>query len=132
MAQMSGMPPILRLKRSSQSGAKVMTAAWQVVFTESTSASLLAYLFGGGTINLTPMLAGDTIDIRVRKILVSGGTWVNHDLINYQNAQPANHPSVQLSALLDVYGVEVAMRQTAGVLRTIEVEFYDAKRLGLV
>jgi hypothetical protein len=131
MAEMSGMPPILRLRRSAQSGNKAMTLAWQVIYYEDTATSLLAYIFGGGQIDLTNMQAGDTIDIRIRKRMVSGGNLVNHDQLQYNDAQPANHPSVSISGIPNVYGIEIAMRQTAGVLRTLGMEFYDAKRLGL-
>ncbi len=134
MAVVSGMPPILRLKRSAQSGAKAMTAAWQVVYTENTAASTLAYIFAGAEINLLPMVLGDTIDIRVRKILVPQGAWVNHDQKDYNDVQPVTHPSRHIGPIPDVYGVSIEMRQPAvGVaLLTIETEFYDAKRLGLV
>lgn len=134
MAIVSGMPPILRSKRSAQSGVKAMTAAWQVIYTENTVSSALAYLFMGAEINLLPMAAGDTIDIRVRKIVVAGGAWVPHDQKNYIDAQPVTHPSRHIGPIPDVYGVEIAMRQTAVAiaLLNIETEFYDAKRLGLV
>lgn len=107
-----------------------MTAAWQVIYTE-VSSSNLAYLFGGARMNLSTMQAGDHIDIRVRKRVVAGGAWVNHDQFGYDNVQPANHPSVAITAIPDVYGMEIAMRQTAGVLENIECEFYAAKILGL-
>lgn len=129
MAFATSIPPLLALRRSAQSGVKVMTAAWAVVFTDL-STSTIAYLFGGAKINLSPMQAGDHIDIRVRKIVVSGGAWVNHDELGYDDAQPADHPSVSISSIPDVYGTEISMRQTAGVLRTIECEFYAAKILG--
>jgi len=128
MAQMFGMPPILRLKRSAQSGSKAMAAAWTVVYIETCP---LAYIFAGVEINLSPMQAGDTIQVRVRKQILSGGALTPHHEMTYQDAQPATHPSVHISAIPDVHGVEIAMRQTAGVLRSIEVEAYDAKRLGL-
>lgn len=124
-------PPMLRLKRSAQSGSKAMPAAgaWTIVFTES---STLAYIFAGAEIDLSTMAAGDTIDIRVQKRLISAGALTNHDQKEYNDAQPAGHPSIHIAPIPDVYGVEIAMRQTAGVLRTIVCEFYDAKRLGLV
>jgi len=134
MAVVSSMPPSLSFKRSAQSGSKTMTAAWQVVYTENTTSSALGYLFAGGEINLSGMAAGDTIDIRIRKIIVPAGAWVVHDQVNYANAQPVTHPSIHINPIPDVYGVEIAMRQTAVAvaLLTIETEFYDAKRLGLV
>ena len=134
MAVVSGMPPVLSFKRSAQSGTKGMTAAWQVVYTENTSLSLSGYLFAGAEINLSGMAAGDTIDIRIRKILVPAGAWVIHDQKTYSDAQPVTHPSIHINPLPDVYGVEISMRQTAVAvaLLTIETEYYDAKRLGMV
>jgi hypothetical protein len=106
-----------------------MTVAWSVVYSDLSSSNI-AYLFGGAKINLSTMQAGDHIDIRIRKIVLSGGAWVNHDQLPYDNVQPADHPSVSIAAIPDVYGIEIAMRQTAGTLRTIETEFYAAKVLG--
>ena len=133
MAVVSSMPPMLSFKRSAQSGLKTMTAAWRVVYTESTATSLLAYLFAGAEINLFPMAAGDAINIRVRKILVPGGAWVNHDQVSYVGAQPVSHPAVHINPIPDVYGVEISCQQVAVAvaLLTIETEFYDAKRLGM-
>lgn len=131
MAGGTSVPPLLALRRSAQSGPKAMTAAWQVVYTDL-STSAIAYLFGGAKINLTPMQAGDHIDIRVRKVVLPGAGWVNHDEIGYDDAQPVDHPSMSIPSIPDVYGVEIAMRQTAGVVRSIECEFYAAKILGLM
>jgi len=134
MAVVSGMPPILRLKRSAQSGAKGMAAAYGVVYTENTVSSALAYIFSGAEIDLSPMAAGDIIDIRVRKVIVPGGAWVNHNELNYIGPVAAGHPAVHIGPIPDVYGVEISMRQTAVAvaLLSIDCEFYDAKRLGLV
>ena len=129
MAGATSVPPVLALRRSGQSGTKAMAVAWTVVYSDLSSSNI-AYLFGGARINLSPMVAGDHIDIRIRKIVISGGAWVNHDQLGYDNAQPADHPSVAIGAIPDVYGVEIAMRQTAGTLTTIETEFYAAKVLG--
>lgn len=132
MAIASGMPPMLRSRRSSQSGLKAMGAAYTVIYTENTLTSESAYIFMGAEINLTPMLAADVIDVRIRKIIIRGGAWANHDEKSFSDAQPTGHPSFRIAAIPDVYGVEISMRQTAGVLRSIECEFFDAKRLGLV
>lgn len=129
MAGATSVPPLLALRRSGQSGTKAMAAAWTVVYSDLAS-SHIAYLFGGAKINLSSMAAGDHIDIRVRKIVISGGAWVNHDQMDYDDAQPADHPSVSIAGIPDVYGLEISMRQTAGTLRTIETEFYAAKVLG--
>ena len=129
MATVSSMPPMLRLQRSLQSGIKIMTAAWQVVYTES---SIVAFLFSGAEIDLSVMAGVDAIDIRVRKRLTDGGAWVVHDQAPpYVGTQPVNHPTVHIAPLANTYGIEIAMRQTAGVLRSITVDIHDAKRLGL-
>jgi hypothetical protein len=130
MAWAVSVPALLALRRSTQSGIKAMTADWGIIYTELSSSNL-AYLFGGARMNLSSMQAGDHIDIRIRKRVVSGGNWVNHDQLGYDDVQPANHPSVEIKSIPDVYGVEIAMRQTAGVLENIECEFYAAKILGL-
>ena len=128
MASVSSMPPMLRLRRSAQSGAYAMAAAYAVIYTES---SAMAYVFAGAEIDLSTMQAGDIIDIRIRKQLVDAAGWVNHDEKSYSDAQPTGHPSIHIAPIPDAFGVEISMRQTAGVLRTVVAEFYDAKRLGL-
>ena len=61
---------------------------------------------------------------------VSGGAQVVHHLMSYSDVQPVNHPSVHIGPLLDVFGVEVSMRQTAVAvaLLNIDCEFFDAFR----
>ena len=123
-------PPILRLKRSAQSGAKAMTADYVVVYTEST-VSGIAYIFAGAEFDLSNMAAGDVIDVRVRKVILSGGGWVNHDEFQYTGAQPSGHPSKHINPIPDVYGTEISMRQPVGVSKSVDAEFYDAKRIGM-
>jgi len=130
MAHGAATPPMLRLKRSGQSASYAMTAAWQVVYSEFIGNNM-AYFFAGAIIDLSTMAAGDTVNIRVRKVVMSGGDWVLHDQMAYEDERPARHVTVHIPPLPDVYGVEISMQQTAGVLRTIPCEFYDAKRLGL-
>ena len=117
---------ILRLKRSSQSGNKVMTAAWQTVYSQNQA---YAWIFGSGRIDLTNMAAGDHIDIRVSSRQVAGGGYVIEDLMDYDDAQPVNKPKVTIGSFIDTFGVLIEMRQTAGAaLRTIYCEFADATR----
>ncbi len=130
MAHAVSSPPMLRLVRSAQSGAKAMTAAYAVVFTESTISGI-AYIFAGAEFDLSNMAAGDVVDIRVRKVVILGGGWVNHDEWNYVGASWASHPSRHIGPIPDVFGVEISMRQTAGPLRTFNTEFFAAKRLGM-
>lgn len=125
MAHGGGVAPILRLKRSLQSGVKTMTAAYVAVYTNSSS---YAYLFAGAEIDLTNMIAGDVIDVRVRKRIVSGGAFIPHDTKTYTGAQPTVRKAVKINPIIDVYGVEIGMRQTAGVLRNITIEISDALR----
>ena len=128
MAKASTTTPILRLVRSIQSGSKPMTAGMAVVFTDSSKG---AWLFQGGIIDLSPMQAGDTILIRVRTQLADGTGFATEHLMTYNDAQPAAHVQVKLPPIPNTYGVEVAMSQTAGVLKNIQCDFYAAKRVGL-
>lgn len=128
MAIAGSASPMLRIRRSTQSGSKTMTAAYVAVYTES---STQPFIFGGAVIDLSTMIAGDIINIRVRKRLASGAAWVIVDEVTYTGAQPTGHPSVYIQGLANFYGVEISMRQTAGALRTVTGEFSDAKRIGL-
>ena len=118
--------PILRLKRSSQSGNKVMTAAWQTVYSQNQA---YAWIFGSGRIDLTNMAAGDHIDIRVSSRQIAGGGYIVEDLMDYEDAQPTNKQKVTIGSFIDTFGVLIEMRQTAGAaLRTFYCEFADATR----
>lgn len=125
MARASTVTPILRVRRSAQSGDNVMTAAYAIVYENSRN---FAYLFASAEIDLTNMVAGDVVNIRVRKIVEEGGNYRVHDERTYTGAQPATRAAVKIGPLIDVYGVEITMRQTAGVLRTLYCEFFDAMR----
>jgi len=127
MATMFAVSPILRLKRSPQSGNKVMTAAWQTVYSQSQG---YAWMFGSGRIDLTNMAAGDSIEIRVSSRQTLAGAYVIEDLMDYDDAQPVNKPKVTIGSFIDTFGVLVEMRQTAVAvaLLTMYCEFSDATR----
>jgi len=116
---------LLKLERSPQSGWKLMTASYVPVYEESNS---VAYIFAGGKIDLSPMEAGDVIDIRVRTKLEGGDTYKTTWKQSYSGVQPDDRKVIRLSAMPDNYGLEVSMRQTAGTLKYILGEFFDAKR----
>ncbi len=128
MAIASAVAPMLRIKRSTQSGAKTMTAAYVAVYSES---STQPWIFGGAVVDLSNMLAGDIVNVRIRKMLAAGGAWLNIDELTYQNVQPVTHPAIYIQGLANFFGIEISMRQTAGALLTIDTEFIDAKRIGL-
>ncbi len=115
---------LLKLRRSTQSGDKVMTADYAAVYEEKAEG---AYIFAGAKIDLTNMQAGDTIDIKVRTRLKGGGNYVTLDEKSYAGVQPDIKKAIRITAIPDNYGVEIAMRQTAGSLRVVPCEFFDAK-----
>jgi len=115
---------LLKLRRSAQSGDKVMAADYAAVYEEKAEA---AYIFAGAKIDLTAMQAGDTIDVRVRTKLKDGGSYVTLAEDSYTDAQPDSKKAIRITAMPDNFGVEIAMRQTAGSLRVITCEFFDAK-----
>ena len=116
---------LLKLERSHQSGWKLMTGSYAPVYEESYT---VAYIFAGGKIDLSPMEAADVLDIRVRTKLEGGGSYKTLWEKSYSGVQPDDRKVIRLSAIPDNYGLEVSMRQTAGTLKYILGEFFDAKR----
>jgi len=116
---------LLKLQRSSQSGWKLMTGDYAPVYEESHA---VAYIFAGGKIDLSPMEAGDVIDIRFRTKLEDGDSYKTTWKQSYSGGQPDDRKVIRLSAMPDNYGLEVSMRQTAGTLKFILGEFFDASK----
>ena len=116
---------MLKLERSSQSGWKLMTGSYDPVYEESQTA---AYLFCGGKIDLSLMEAGDVIDVRIRTKLDEADTYKTTWQQSYSDAQPEDGQVIRLPAMPDTFGLEVSMRQTAGTLKYILCEFFDAKQ----
>ena len=116
---------LLKLERSPQSGWKMMTGSYAPVYEESHS---VAYIFAGGKVDLSPMEAADVVDVRVRTKLEGGGDYKTLWEKSYSGVQPDDRKVIRLSAMPDNYGLEVSMRQTAGTLKYILCEFFDAKR----
>ena len=101
-----------------------MSADYAAVYEEKAEG---AYVFTGAKVDLTNMQAGDTIDVRVRTKLKDGGSYVALDEKSYADVQPDGKKAIRITAMLDNYGLEIAMRQTTGPLRVIPCEFFDAK-----
>jgi len=116
---------LLKLERSRQSGWKLMTGSYTPVYEESHT---VAYIFAGGKIDLSPMETADVIDIRVRTKLEGGDSYKTLWEKSYSGVQPDDRKVIRLSAMPDNYGLEVSMRQTAGTMKYILCEFFDAKR----
>lgn len=129
MAHGSGASSSLSLGRSAQSGNYTMTAAWQAVFSDSSS---MPWIFYGGVIDLTNMADGDVIAVRVRKTIALGGAWILVSQLKYANLQPVGKKLVNVSAITDVYGLEISMWQplVAANYLVIATEWFPAKRPG--
>lgn len=127
MASAFPTPPILRLHRSPQSGDYGMTAAWQTVFAQNQN---YAWIFASSKIDLSNMVLGDSIEIRVQTRNTLGGAYAVHDLFDYDDAQPTNKQKITIGTIVDTFGVIVEMRQTAVAVALIQCycEFYDAMR----
>ena len=117
----------LRAKRSAQSGDYIMTVAWQQVYANSHG---FAWLFLSGEIDLTNMAAGDTLEIRVSKRQTVTGAYILKDLMDFDGVQPTNHKKISIGPVMDTFGVQIEMRQTAvaAALITCNCEFFDATR----
>lgn len=125
MATAFPVSPILRLRRSPQSANYTMTVAWQTVYTQTQA---FAWMFASAKIDLTNMILGDHIEIRVSTRHVAGGAWVVEDVLDYDDDQPANKEKVTIGSIIDTFGVLIEMRQTTGVLKLCYCEFFDAVR----
>lgn len=130
MAHSSGAPMTLTLSRSAQSGIYTLTANWQAVFSDSCAQP---WIFYGGYINLTNMVDGDVVEVRVLKTMASGGTAAVASQISYSGLQPVGRKLVPVSSIIDVYGIEVDVRQTLVFANyiTIATEWFPAKRPGV-
>ena len=92
---------LLKLQRSPQSGWKLMAGSYAPVYEESHT---VAYIFAGGKIDLSPMEAGDVVDVRVRTKLEGGDSYKTMWENSYSNVQPDDRKVIRLSAIPDNYG----------------------------
>ena len=117
----------LRLKRSGQSAVYTMTAAWQTVYSNALG---YAWMFAAGEIDLTNMAAGDAVEVRISTRNVAAGDYIVKDALLFEDQQPTNLMKVTIAPILDTFGVQIEMRQTAVAvaLITCNCTFYDAVR----
>lgn len=116
----------LKLVRSNQSGSKTMPDAagtWLICFVRTYPSP---FLFGGGKVDLTNMLLGDTVEVELAEIVVSGGSYIVSALNPYNGAQAV--PLKLAPESPNRYGYRVRVRQTAGVARSFYMEFWEAVR----
>lgn len=125
MAQIFNMPPILRERRSTQSGNIAMTAAWQTLYSRT---SLYPYRFSQGMIDLTNMIAGDSVTIRISRRIDQFGNFIVFGQNVYNGVQPVGAKAIVIGEILDIYGFMVEAQQTLGALRTFYCEFVEAFR----
>lgn len=102
-----------------------MTAAWASIYSSS---STYAYMFSQGSIDLTNMVAGDIVEVRVSKQVDPAGTLIVHDQKQFFGVQPVERKQFKIGPILDVYGLSIDIRQTVGGLKTFYCEFMDAHR----
>ena len=81
----------------------------------------------GRRVTAWPLRNPSNHSFRVRTKLKDGGSYVTLDEKSYTDAQPDTKKAIRITAMPDNFGVEIAMRQTAGSLRVITCEFFDAK-----
>ncbi len=116
----------LRIRRNAQSAVYTMTAAWQTVYANAMG---YAWMFAAGEIDLSNMVAGDDVEIRVSTRNIATGGYIVKDLLLFEDQQPTNLMKVTIGPILDTFGVLIEMRQPVAVaLITCNCAFYDAVR----
>ena len=117
----------LRIRRNAQSAVYTMTAAWQTVYANAMG---YAWMFASAEIDLTNMVAGDDVEVRVSTRNVAAGPYVVKDYLLFEDQQPTNLQKVTIGPVLDTFGVLIEMRQpvVAVALITCNCTFYDAVR----
>lgn len=117
----------LRIRRSAQSGTYTMTAAWQTVYANS---QLYAWMFAAGEIDLTNMVAGDDVQIRIGKRNIQNGAYIYKDSLLFEDQPATNFEKITIGPIMDTFGVIIEMRQptVAVALTTCYCEFFDAIR----
>jgi len=78
-----------------------------------------------GFVDLTPMLAGDTIVVRQYMQVKAAGTYVKYAEETYTGAQSI--PLLFLTTKTAKDKIKVTAQQTAGTNRTLDVQFYRRK-----
>ncbi len=117
----------LRVRRSAQSAVFTMTAAWQQVYANAMG---YAWMFVSAEIDLSNMVAGDDIEVRVSTRNVAAGAYIVKDQLLFEDQQPTQLQKMTIGPILDTFGVLIEMRQTAVAvaLITCNCAFYDAVR----
>ena len=120
----------LDLARSPWSGTYTIATggAHSHVYTESDT---MPFFFGGFSVDLTAMAAGDTMIIKVYKMIKSGGTLrqISDDLVyTFVNAQVPALKEFNLNTY-NMYGIDITIElSVGGTSRDVDFEAWDAKR----
>jgi hypothetical protein len=115
------------MRRSSQSRQYLLTVPYITVYQDS---SPYPYHFEGGFIDLSNMIGGDVVNIRISKVITSGGLPITHDLQTYNGVPPAGHSLIFINPIPDIYGILIEMAQPAGAFKTFLTEFFYMKITG--
>jgi hypothetical protein len=120
----------LDLARSPWSGTYTIATggAHSHVYTESDTQP---FFFGGFSVDLTAMAAGDTMIIKIYKMIKSGGTLLqisDNYAYTYTDAQVPALKEFNLNTY-NVYGIDITIElSVGGTNRAVDVEIFDAKR----
>jgi|SRR6476469_9630921 len=94
-----------------------------VIGTEHTLFSTATSKYFTGYIDLTNVVAGDTVEIRVSVIAKTAGSYILYFLATYSGAQ--SNPLVYLPPLPSDIGYKVTLKQTVGTARTYDWRVYE-------
>ena len=94
-----------------------------VIGTEHTLYNPTTSKYFTGYIDLTNMVAGDTVEIRVYLIVKASGAYIQYYVATYSDAQ--TNDLVYIPALPSDIGYKLTLKQTAGTARTYDWRCFE-------
>ena len=76
-----------------------------------------------GYVDLSNLVAGDIVEVRMYIRLKEGGPWVTYHEESYSG--PLTPPIVHIAKRPESHGLKVTTTQTAGVPKSIDYEFFQ-------
>ena len=109
------------------SDLRTLSSVTQTVYENSNTSE--PFIFHGGVIDFSPLLAGDKVYVTLYANISSSSYSVIGSISLNGPLDSANN-TIEFSPMYNQYGVKVTIMQSAGTYRQIRSEWFDSKQLG--